>query len=94
MQTMAVLARPLPPLELILLRKSVGQLSDHRDRCVHCHRTPLVGERVHVYTASSGDRLVCDLCRPLRREPPARSETFHSPDRDRAVRIRRTRDAA
>lgn len=93
MQTMPVLARQKPSLELVLLRKGVGQLSDHRDRCVHCHRTPLVGERVHVYDGSAGDRLVCDLCRPRRREAPQRSEIFHSPDRDRAVRIR-ARDAA
>ena len=36
--------------------------------CVHCHRTPLVGETVYLY----GERMVCELCRPLRREAPGR----------------------
>lgn len=70
--------------EISLLRRSVGALSAHRDRCVHCHRTPLVGEVVHRY----GDRLVCELCRPRHREPPARTELVRSPEHDRAVRAR------
>jgi hypothetical protein len=49
---------------------------------VHCHRTPLIGEVVHIY----GERLVCELCRPLHRERPGRSETVRSPEHDRAVR--------
>jgi hypothetical protein len=51
---------------------------------VHCHRTPLVGEVVHMY----GEKLVCELCRPLHREPPARSMSVRSPEHDRAVRAR------
>ena len=67
-----------PGFELALLRKSVGALADARDRCVHCHRTPLVGEHVHVYAAGRrGEELVCDLCRPLRTADP-----------DRTVRVR------
>jgi hypothetical protein len=52
---------------------------------VHCHRTPLIGEVVHIY----GQGLVCELCRPLRREPPASSEIVRSPEHDRAVKARR-----
>jgi hypothetical protein len=51
---------------------------------VHCHRTPLVGETVFLY----GERLVCELCRPLRREAPGREEVVHSPERDHTVKRR------
>lgn len=81
---------PSPPValfEAVLLRKSVGTLASRRDRCAHCDRTPLVGERVHRYEAAGGERLVCDLCRSQRKEPPARSELMHSPEHDRAVRV-------
>jgi hypothetical protein len=82
-QTMLALTRHRNPLvEISLLRQSVGALSARRLGCVHCHRTPLVGEVVHMY----GDRLVCELCRPLRREPPGRTETVRSPEHQRAVR--------
>jgi hypothetical protein len=46
-----------------------------------------VGERVHRYSTTAGERLVCDLCRRLRKEPPARSELMHAPDQVRAVRV-------
>ena len=73
-----------PLVEISLLRHSVGALSALRLGCVHCHRTPLVGETVHMY----GDRLVCDLCRPLHREPPGRTEPVRPPEHQRAVRAR------
>jgi hypothetical protein len=73
-----------PLVEISLLRHSLGALSARRQDCVHCHRTPLVGEVVHLY----GERLVCELCRPLHREPPARSEIVRSPEHERAVRSR------
>jgi len=76
-----------------LLRKSVGSMVSARSRCSGCHRTPLVGERVYLYAAAAGERLVCELCRPLRREPPARSELVHSPEHDRCVRLRAGRAA-
>jgi hypothetical protein len=82
-QTMLALSRHRNPLvEISLLRQSVGALSARRLGCVHCHRTPLVGEIVHMY----GERLVCELCRPLHREPPARTESVRSPEHQRAVR--------
>ncbi len=89
---MPVLARPAPLLEVLLLRRSVGELEAAREHCAHCRRTPLVGERVHVYEASGGERLVCDLCRHHRRETPARTELVrHSAER--AVRVLRRRAA-
>jgi hypothetical protein len=78
-----------PALEQALLRRSVDESLAHRHRCVHCHRTPLTGEMVHVYATVADERLVCELCRPLRREPPVRSELMHAPDHERAVRVRR-----
>ena len=79
-----------PALEQALLRRSMGESQAQRHRCAHCHRTPLTGELVHVYETVGGvEHLVCDLCRPLRREAPGRSELMHAPDHERAVRVRR-----
>jgi hypothetical protein len=83
-----------PALEQALLRRSVGESQAHRHRCVHCHRTPLTGEMVHMYVSVGEERLVCDLCRPLRREAPVRSELMHAPERERAVRVQRRAAAA
>jgi len=84
-QTMLALGRHRNPLvEISLLRHSVGALSARRLGCVHCHRSPLVGEVVHMY----GDRMVCELCRPLHREAPVRTDTVRSPEHQRAVRAR------
>lgn len=86
LQTMlAALTRHRSPLvEISLLRHSVSALRARRHGCVHCHRTPLIGEVVHLY----GERLVCELCRPLHRETPGRSEIVRSPEHDRAVKAR------
>ena len=72
------------PREISLLRHSVGALAAGRHSCWHCHRTPLVGEHVHLY----GERLVCELCRHLRRERPAATVVVHSPEHERAVKLR------
>jgi hypothetical protein len=85
-QTMALISMPL---ERALLRRSMLAHEDQRRRCVHCHRTPLTGEVVHVYEAPGGETLVCELCRPLRREVPARSLLMHAPEHDRSVRVTR-----
>jgi hypothetical protein len=88
LQTMHTLtlsrSRPRAPRELSLWRKSVGALAAGNRCCCHCHRTPLVGENVHVY----GDRFVCELCRHLRREAPGHTEIVHSPEHERAVKRR------
>jgi hypothetical protein len=47
-----------------------------------------VGEVLHVYEATGGDRHVCELCRSRHREAPARSELVHSPEHHRAVKAR------
>jgi hypothetical protein len=75
-----------PPSEISLMRRSVLALGAGRPRCHHCHRNPLVGERVYLYDAAGAERLVCELCRPLHREAPQRSELVHSPEHRRAVK--------
>ena len=59
-----LIGRPLQ--EAALLRASVDALAAVRPACRHCHRTPLVGERIHVYEGRHRTDVVCDLCRPLR----------------------------
>jgi hypothetical protein len=88
-ETMNVLTRPRPVVEISLLRQSVGAMAEKRTHCDHCRRTPLVGERVYVYAAAAGERLVCELCRHLRREAPQRSELVHSAESAGSVRVRR-----
>jgi hypothetical protein len=75
-------------IERALVRASVGALADNRATCRHCHRTPLVGEVVHVYGTHSrrGEELVCELCRPLRGAEPDRSLHVRSPGRAPTVR--------
>jgi hypothetical protein len=60
-------------------------LAARSQRCAHCRRTPLVGERIFFY----GERMVCALCRHLRREPPGREEMVGVGERNRAVKARR-----
>ena len=79
-----------PQLEKALLRRSMGEHDEQRDRCVHCGRTPLTGEMVHIYATGAAERLVCALCRPLRREEPSRSELMHAPEHERSVRTLRS----
>ena len=58
--------KPFGPPELSFVRSSMRALAGAREGCEHCHRTPLVGETVYFY----GERMVCELCRPLRRDAP------------------------
>jgi len=86
---MPLIARNPPLIEAMLLRKSLGALASRRHRCVHCHRTPLTGEQVYLYAGTGGvERLVCELCRSLRREAPARTEIVRSSEHQRCVRRR------
>jgi len=78
---MPVLARPRGGLLISLVRPSLNALAADRSRCVHCHRTPLIGEAVFYY----GERLVCALCRPLRTEEPARTEVMRYPEHEHTV---------
>ncbi len=77
--------KPVGPRELSFVRASMRALSGARRDCVHCRRTPLVGETVFFY----GERMVCELCRPRRREAPHATELVRSPEHARAVRVRR-----
>ena len=72
-----------PDLERQLLRKSVGALEAARARCADCGRTPLEGETVHHY----GHAVVCELCRPLRRQPAERHEVVHGCEHGHTVRV-------
>ncbi|HZV74221.1 MAG TPA: hypothetical protein VFF79_10950 [Conexibacter sp.] len=79
-----------PELERQLLRRSVMALSAGRDRCDGCHRTPLVGEHVHVY---DGGRVLCELCRRERREAPLRSQSVLGSEHGQTVRLTDRRPA-
>ena len=68
------------PTEISLLGKGRAEVAD--GTCSHCHRTPLVGEHVHIY----GKLVVCQLCRHLRREPPGETVVVHSSEHERAVK--------
>ena len=81
---LALSRRRHPLMEISLLQQSLIALAARRHGCVHCHRTPLIGEVVHLY----GDRLVCALCRARHRDPPLRSELVRSPEHQRAVKSR------
>jgi hypothetical protein len=77
-------SREMPDLELALLRRGVDQLVAELERCHHCRRTPLVGERVYLY---AGGTLLCELCRPFKQEPPAVSRLVHGPEFGHTMRI-------
>ena len=71
-----------PPLELRLLRRSVQRLSEGREACADCRRTPLVGEHVHRYA----DGAVCALCRPARDAEPESTERVRHSELGHAVK--------
>jgi hypothetical protein len=73
-------------LERVLLRRGVGVLTADRNHCVDCGRTPLVGERVHLYE-ERGEGIVCELCRPLRRAHPVASEVVRYAPHGNCVRL-------
>jgi hypothetical protein len=72
-------------LERFLLRRGVGSLTADRHHCVDCDRTPLVGERIHVYEHAHG--IVCELCRQLRRGTPLQSELVRHSELGHTVRL-------
>jgi len=73
-------------LERVLLRRGLGALEAARHCCADCGRTPLTGERVHLY-AGPQHRIVCELCRPARRETPVASEIVRHCEHGHAVRL-------
>jgi len=72
--------------ERLLLRHSLGALQEDRHRCADCGRTPLIGERIHLYEGRGGGP-VCELCRHLRTAVPAASETVRHSEHGHAVRL-------
>jgi hypothetical protein len=72
-------------IEAALLRASVNALAAERPTCRHCHRTPLVGERMHLYDGRHRTDVVCELCRPLRTAAPDRTELVRSPEQGQSV---------
>jgi hypothetical protein len=81
---MAGTVREMPELELALLRRGVDDLVAGRDRCAHCQRTPLIGERMYSY--SSGAEL-CELCRIGHRDVPEASHVVHGPEFGHTMRL-------
>jgi hypothetical protein len=51
-----------PELELALLRRGVRRMSAGRWACSRCGRSPLVGERLHVFAPRGDEESICDLC--------------------------------
>ena len=76
--------KPVGPPELSFVRSSMRALMGTREGSEGCHRTPLVGETVYFYA----ERMVCELCRPLRQDAPTRSEVMHSCEHELTVRRR------
>lgn len=72
----------------MLLRRGLGALEAGRDRCADCGRTPLTGEHVHLYDGRR-QAIVCELCRPRRREAPVTSELVRHCEHGHAVRLTR-----
>jgi hypothetical protein len=75
---------PADPLERLLLRKGVGALTADRNSCADCDRTPLVGERIYIYDTG---QLVCELCRPLRRQEPVGVDLVRHSEHGHTVRL-------
>jgi hypothetical protein len=82
---MSTVAGDVEQLERYLLRRGVRALGEDRHRCVDCSRTPLVGERVHLYERLPG--IVCELCRQLRPSAPLATEVVRHSERGHTVRL-------
>jgi hypothetical protein len=83
---MTFISSHVEQLERVLLRRGLGVLEADRSCCADCGRTPLVGEHVHVYDGRH-QRMVCELCRPLREEAPVASEIVRHFERGHTVRL-------
>jgi hypothetical protein len=83
---MASPATHVEQLERVLLRQGLGVLEADRNRCADCGRTPLTGEQVHLYGGRQ-HRVVCELCRPARRDAPLASELVRHCQHGHAVRL-------
>ncbi len=81
---METTVRDMPELELALLRRGVHELAAGCERCTHCRRTPLMGERVYVY---DGGGVLCELCRTLEQRQPVQTRVIHGPEFGHTMRI-------
>jgi hypothetical protein len=81
---------PAADLERALLRHGVTALTADRAQCADCGRTPLEGERVHVYEPAT---VVCALCSRTRRGSPVGQRPVRHSEHGLAVR-RKPRIAA
>jgi len=73
-----------PDLELALLRRSLADLADECERCSHCRRSLLIGERVYGY---AGGQVACELCRARERGEPDEMRTVHGPAFGHTLRL-------
>ncbi len=71
-------------LELALLRRGLDERAEGLECCSRCRRSPLIGEWMYVY---GPDRLLCELCRSVHREPPTGSRLVHTPAFGHTIRI-------
>jgi hypothetical protein len=95
LQTMVTVSH-VEQLERFLLRRGVGALEADRHRCADCGRTPLTGEHVHLYESppsrphrspGRAHGIVCELCRPLRRDAPVATEIVRHCEHGHTVRL-------
>jgi len=84
MEPLPTVEREMAELERALLRRGVEERGAGGERCSACGRTPLIGERVHVYEHG---RIVCELCRRRQRQPPVESHVVHGPAFGQSIRI-------
>jgi hypothetical protein len=79
-----------PELERQLLRRGLRRMAANRWACSRCGRSPLVGERLHVFALRGEERSICDLC--LKAAPegsfgdPVRMELVRAAERPLIVR--------
>lgn len=71
-------------LELALLKRGLDGMSADSQRCGHCHRSLLVGERVYLYESGVAR---CELCRARERSAPSDSHTIHGPEFGHTLRV-------
>ena len=71
-------------LELALMRRGIDERAPGLEKCSRCRRSPLIGERVYLYDR---ERVLCELCRRLHREPPNAFRLVHTPAFGQSIRI-------
>ena len=76
--------KQMPPLQVALLHRSIGEGALESERCGHCRRTLLVGEQAYV---CGPDRVVCELCVGFERDFPRESRLVHGPEFGHTIRV-------